>query len=101
MQRQLDNIKEVQTVDFVGYSAQHKTYLLGDYAVHDGAVLEANEEDYFEIGKLSIKSLQRSIHLHINRDAEAQDRSWPQHLWSAFGAPGYVALAYWFASLFA
>ena len=101
MLRQLDNIKVVQTVDFVGYSAQHKTYLLGDYAVHDGAVLEANEEDYFEIGKLSIKSLQRSIHLHINRDAEAQDRSWPQHLWSAFGAPGYVALAYWFASLFA
>lgn len=101
MQRQLDNIKEVQTVDFVGYSTQHKTYLLGDYAVHDGAVLEANEEDYFEIGKLSIKSLQRSIHLHINRDAEAQDRSWPQHLWSAFGAPGYVALSYWFASLFA
>lgn len=101
MQRQLDQIKVVQTVDFVGYSAQHKTYLLGDYAVHDGQVLQANEEDYFELGKLSIKSLQRSIVLHINQDADAQDKSWPQHLWSAFGAPGYVALGYWFGSLFA
>ena len=101
MLRQLDNIKVVQTVDFVGYSAQHKTYLLGDYAVHDGQVLLANEEDYFEVGKLSIKSLQRSIVLQVNQDAEAQDKSWPQHLWAAFGAPGYVALAYWFASLFA
>ena len=99
--RQLDNIKVVQTVDFVGYSAQHKTYLLGDYAVHDGQVLQANEEDYFEIGKLSIKSLQRSIHLSISNDPDGQDKTWPQHLWAAFGAPGYVALAYWFGSLFA
>ena len=101
MLRQLDNIKVVQTVDFVGYSAQHKTYLLGNYAVSGGQVLEANEEDYFEIGKLSIKSLQRSIQLHVNLDRDSQDKSWPQHLWNAFGAPGYVALAYWFASLFA
>jgi len=101
MLRQLDNIKVVQTVDFVGYSAQHKTYLLGDYAVSDGQVLQANEEDYFEVGKLSLKSLQRSIHLRINPDPQTQDKGWPQHLWAAFGAPGYVALAYWFASLFA
>lgn len=101
MLRQLDNIKVVQTVDFVGYSKAHKTYLLGNYAVSGGQVLEANEEDYFEIGKLSIKSLQRSIQLHINTDRDSQDKSWPQHLWNAFGPSGYVALAYWFSSLFA
>lgn len=64
----------------MGYSAQHKTYLLGDYAASVGQVLQANEEDYFEVGKLSIKSLQRSIVLQVNQDAEAQDKSWPQHL---------------------
>ena len=101
MQRQLDNIKQVQTVDFVGYSKAHKTYLLGGYAVHGGNVYEANEEDYFEVGKLSIKSLQRSIALHINTDRDSQDKSWPQHLWNAFGPSGYVALAFWFSSLFA
>ena len=101
MLRQLEKIKVVQTVDFVGYSKAHKTYLLGDYAVSGGQVYQANEEDYFEIGKLSIKSLQRSIALHINTDRESQDRSWPQHLWNAFGPAGYVALAFWFSSLFA
>ncbi|MBS0501138.1 MAG: toprim domain-containing protein [Proteobacteria bacterium] len=99
--RQLDNIKVVQTVDFIGYSAAHKAYLLGNYAVHGGQVLEANAEDYFEIGKLSIKSLQKSIALHINTDRESQDKTWPAHLWNAFGPQGYVALAYWFGSLFA
>lgn len=101
MLRQLDNIKVVQTVDFVGYSKAHKTYLLGNYAVNGGQVYEANDEDYFEIGKLSIKSLQRSIALHISTDRDSQDKSWPAHLWNAFGAPGYVALAFWFSSLFA
>lgn len=99
--RQLDNIKVVQTVDFIGYSAAHKAYLLGNYAVHAGHVLEANAEDYFEIGKLSIKSLQKSIALQINTDRESQDKTWPAHLWNAFGPQGYVALAYWFGSLFA
>lgn len=101
MLRQLEKIKVVQTVDFVGYSKAHKTYLLGNFAVNGGQVYEANEEDYFEIGKLSIKSLQRSIALHINTDRESQDKSWPQHLWNAFGPQGYVALAFWFSSLFA
>ena len=101
MKRQTENIKVVQTVDFVGYSAQHKVYLLGAHAVHAGQVIEANEEDYFVIGRLSIKSLQRSIALQVSTDRESQDKSWPQQLWSAFGARGYVALAYWFGSLFA
>ena len=99
--RQLDNIKVVQTVDYIGYSAAHKTYLLGNYAVHGGQVLEANSEDYFEIGKLSIKSLQKSIALQISTDRETQDKTWPVHLWNAFGPQGYVALAYWIGSLFA
>ena len=101
MKRQTENIKVVQTVDFVGYSAQHKVYLLGAHAVHAGQVIEANEEDYFVVGRLSIKSLQRSIALQVSTDREGQDKSWPERLWAAFGAQGYVALAYWFGSLFA
>lgn len=101
MQRQLDNIKIVQTVDFIGYSASHKTYILGKVAVRDGAVHEANKEDYFDFDKLSIKSLQKSIQLQVNTDREQYDRAWQQHLWKAFGAKGYIALAFWFGSLFA
>lgn len=101
MQRQLDNIKIVQTVDFIGYSASHKTYILGKVAVRDGQIHEANAEDYFDFEKLSIKTLQKSIVLDVNTNRDDYDRTWLQHLWQAFGAKGYIALAYWFGSLFA
>ncbi|WP_439587687.1 toprim domain-containing protein [Hydrogenophaga sp.] len=101
MQRQLENPKIVQTVDFIGYSAPHHTYILGKVAVHKGAIHEANAEDYFDIERLSIKTLQKSIRLDVNTNRDEHDRSWVQHLWHAFGAKGVVALAYWFGSLFA
>ncbi len=101
MQRQLDNPKIVQTVDYIGYSAQHQAYILGPVAVKGGRVIEANAEDYFEIDRLAIKTLQRSIKLDINLDPAEYDRSWYRHLWNAFGARGVVALAFWFGSLFA
>ena len=101
MQRQLENPKVIDTVDFVGYSAPHKAYILGKVAVAAGQVIEVNEEDYFDIDKLSLKSLQKSIRLDVNTNRDAQDRAWVQHLWNAFGAKGFVALAYWFGSLFA
>lgn len=101
MQRQLDNIKIVQTVDFIGYSASHKAYILGKVAVRDGQIHEANAEDYFDFDALAIKTLQKSIALQVNTDREAYDRGWVEHLWNAFGAKGYIALAYWFGSLFA
>ncbi len=101
MQRQLENPKIVQTVDFIGYSAPHRAYILGKVAVAGGQIVEANAEDYFDIERLSIKTLQKSIRLEINTDREGYDRTWVQHLWQAFGAKGLVALAYWFGSLFA
>ena len=101
MQRQLENPKIVQTVDFIGYSAPHHTYILGKVAVHKGAIHEANAEDYFDIERLSIKTLQKSIRLEVNTNRNEYDTSWVQHLWHAFGAKGVVALAYWFGSLFA
>lgn len=101
MQWQLDNPKVVQTVDFIGYSALHKTYILGKVAVRDGQIFEVNSEDYFDFNKLSIKTLQKSIDLRISVNRESYDKSWFKLLWSAFGAKGYIALAFWFGSLFA
>lgn len=101
MQRQLENPKVIDTVDFIGYSAPHQAYILGKVAVANGQIHEVNDEDYFDIDKLSIKSLQKSIRLDVNTSRDGYDRTWFQHLWNAFGAKGYVALAYWFGSLFA
>lgn len=74
MQWQLDNPKVVQTIDFIGYSAAHKTYILGKVAVREGQIHEANKEGYSELNKLSIKSLQKSTKLHVNTDREAYQR---------------------------
>lgn len=101
MQRQLEAIKTVQTVDYIGYSSAHKAYVLGKVAVREGVIAETNAEDYFEFGKLALKSLQRSVNLQINTDREAYTRDWQRHLWTAFGPKGFIALAFWFGSLFA
>ena len=44
MKDQLFNIKKVEAIDFVGYSKEHKAYVLGDIAVRDGELVHANEE---------------------------------------------------------
>lgn len=98
--RYLDDIKVVKTVEFVGYAAEHRAWIFGDKAVSDGRVYELNEEDFFEIGNLSIKSLNGSLDLHIGK-AEEYDESWITHLYTAFGVKGIIAAAFWLGSLFA
>lgn len=100
MAHQLEAPKEVQTVDFIGYSALHKAYILNKVAVREGQVHEVNAEDYFDFDRLSVKSLQKSIRLAINT-GRPEPTGWVQLLWDAFGAKGVVALAYWLGSLFA
>jgi len=91
----------VETIDCLGYSQEYGCYVYPDVAVKDGKSFELNDEDYFEINKLAVKSLSRSVPLHINRDLSAYRRDWPGMVWTAFGPRGLVALTYWFGSLFA
>lgn len=101
IRRQLFNIKRVETVDFVGYSKEHEAYVLGDVAVHNGNIYPINEEDYFDIGRLSLKSLNKSVDLTINTDAKSYKSDWVRHLVTAFGAKGLAALSFWMGTLFA
>lgn len=95
-------IKVVNTLDFIGYSREYACYVLGDVAVQDGNLLTINDEDYFELGrKLSVKSLNQSVNLAINRNADEYRAEWVEMVWECFGAKGIVALAFWFGSLFA
>lgn len=98
--RQLQGISRVETIDFTGYSKEHGAYILSDIAVAKGRLHQVNDEDYFDIGKLSVKSLSASP-LHINVSESDFTTEWIGHLWKAFGAKGIVALAFWFGSLFA
>lgn len=98
----LFSIKTVETIDFVGYSREHGCYVFGErLAMKDGTLAEANEEDFFELGKLSIKTLNSSVGLHINTDPSEYRTDWLGMIWQCFGAKGVVALAYWFGTLFA
>lgn len=101
MERQLYNIKRVETIDYAGYSKEHGCYVLSDVAVKDGKIHEINSEDFFDLGQLSVKTLQQSVALTINRDASEYRTEWVQQLWTCFGPKGMTALAFWFGSLFA
>jgi hypothetical protein len=101
MEDQLRDIKTVETIDFVGYSKEHGAYILGDVAVKDGALYEVNAEDYFDIGRLNIKTLLQGMKLDINTRTKDYTDAWYAPLWTAFGVKGLVTLAFWLGSLFA
>ncbi|MBT0961693.1 toprim domain-containing protein [Denitromonas iodatirespirans] len=105
MKRLTEKIPEVETCDFIGYvkgdRLREGCYVFGNLAVQGGRVHELNDEDYFELPKRAIKSLNQSVDLHINPDDSEFTTEWIGHLWHAFGAKGIVALAFWFGSLFA
>lgn len=101
IEQQSYNIRVVQTVDFVGYSKEHGAWIFNDIAVKGGKRFALNDEDFFDLGKLSIKTLSQSVGLALNADDKAFTDTWLPLLWKAFGAKGIVALAFWFGSLFA
>ncbi len=98
--RYLDDIKIVETVDFIGYAREHKAWIFPDKAVSGGRACDLNDEDFFEIGKLSIKSLNASLPLAIGGQGD-YDAGWITHVYNAFGAKGIIAAAFYLGSLFA
>ncbi|AWY44500.1 bifunctional DNA primase/helicase [Pseudomonas putida] len=101
MKDQLFGIKTVQTIDYVGYSREYGCYVFNDIAVKEGQLITINEEEFFEMGKLKLKSLQKGVKIALQKDAKDYDQRWLDLLWQCFGAQGTVALTFWFGSLFA
>ncbi|AZD84738.1 Phage protein [Pseudomonas chlororaphis subsp. aureofaciens] len=101
MKEQLYGLKTVETIDYVGFSKEHGAYVFGDIAIRNGIVSEVNKEDFFEFGKLRLKTLQKSIRIEIQRDSAKYNSTWLPLLWITFGAQGIVALAFFTCSLFA
>ena len=101
MQRQLFNIKTVQTIDYIGYSKEHSAWVFNDVAIQNGRMVPLNDEDFFDVGKLSIKSLNRSVDLALNTDTNEFSTEWVNLLWQCYQHKGIAALAFWMGSLFA
>jgi len=98
---QLYGIKTVQTVDYVGYSKEYDCYVFSDIAVKDGQTIRLNDEDFFDVGKISIKSLNRSINLNVNPALEKFRPDTIELIYKAFGPHGIASAVFWFGSLFA
>ena len=101
LKQQISGIKTVETIDFIGYSKEHETWVFPELAVHAGQTHELNNEDYYDIGRMSVKTLSESVSLNINKNAADYQRGWAQDLANCFGPKGIVALAFWLGTLFA
>ena len=84
-----------------GYSKEHQTYVFNDVAVKNGVMHRLNEEDFFDVGKLSVKSLNQSVSLQVNSELKQLNKNWSRTLWTAFSAKGFIALSFWFGSFYA
>ncbi len=98
---QLDSLKTVNTINWVGYAREHGVYVFNDLAIADGRVHQLNEEDFFDIGKLSIKSQSLSPMLHINPKLSEYNEGWFDLFWKCFGVRGVVVLVWWLGALYA
>lgn len=94
-------IREVETLDFTGYSRDHEAWVFGDIAVRHGRVQRINEEDYFDFGKMSLKLHTSERILSIDYDPDQLDTSWLPVIWTAFGTNGLIATTFWVMSFFA
>lgn len=101
MKRWTEGIKVVEVLDSVGYCSSAQCYVFGDVAVKDGKLHTLNEEDYFELGKLSIKLKARAVELDINTDLNKFSHDWIELLWQCYRHKGIAVLAFWLGSLFA
>ena len=94
-------LDRVETVDYVGYSKEHETYIFNDLAIHDGKLYSVNDDDFFNVKKHKVKAVDHGVALSINQNKSDYSEAWLDYLWCSHGAKGYVALIYWFGSLFA
>lgn len=99
MRSWVSQLKTVETVDFIGYSKKYGCYIYNDIAVKEGKVFSINEEDYFDIGRLRLKSLQKSVNISTT-SADPEFKGWEQLIWNTSGVKGVIATAWWLGSVF-
>lgn len=103
LKNSIEDIKRVETIDYVGYSKKHSAYIFNKLAFQNGRVFTLNADDYFELPKqTNIKSLMAgSLKLNIAHQPPEQPVAWVNDLFDAWGAKGLLALSGFIGSLFA
>ncbi|WLF84512.1 toprim domain-containing protein [Moraxella sp. ZY210820] len=98
-QRETEHLKEVKTIDYMGYSKEHGTYVFACHAVHQGRIIDINEHDYYRAGKTDLKTLAKSPTITLTHETFKGD--WWQDFYTINGEKGLILLAWWTGSYFA
>ncbi|NBC35523.1 bifunctional DNA primase/helicase [Novosphingobium sp. FSY-8] len=101
MGTQMRRLKVVRPIAFTGYSREDEAWVLGDLAVRNGRIEQVNADKYFDFGKSAVKLRSAERLLDITYDPDRLKFDWLPLLWTAWGAKGVVALAFFTMSLFA
>lgn len=100
IKRKTERLREVKTIDFIGYSKEHDVYIFDQYAVHKGQVIPKNEHDFFKTNKKEIKTLASTPVIHLNPKKEFKPTWWRDY-YTLNGEVGLILLAWWTGSYFA
>ncbi|MBF7687716.1 toprim domain-containing protein [Acinetobacter rathckeae] len=101
LERELTDIKRVELINYVGYHAEHKTYVLSDIAYHNGKQFLINKEDYFELPRHTNLKCKAPFSLNINSQMNDYKKEWVTDFIGAYGVRGLISLTAFFGSLYA
>ncbi|MBG6118793.1 hypothetical protein IWY39_002597 [Sphingobium sp. JAI105] len=101
IRNQTRKLKVVEPIPFTGYSAPHRAWLFGDFAVREGRVERINTENYFDFGKQAVKLRSPEKLLDIHYDPDQIKFDWVDDIWTAFGPKGLITLSFFVMSFFA
>ncbi len=94
-----DYLKEVKTIDYIGYSKEFQTYIFKNHAVHKGRLLPINNQDFFNAGKNEVKTLASTPVITLSK--EKLNPTWWSDNYKINGEKGLIILAWWTGSYFA
>ncbi len=100
IKRKTERLREVKTIDFIGYSKEHDIYIFDQFAVHKGQVIPKNEHDYFKTNKKEIKTLASTPVIHLTTKKEFKPTWWRDY-YDLNGEVGLILLTWWTGSYFA
>lgn len=100
IKRKTERLREVKTIDFIGYSKEYEAYIFDKFAVHKGQVIHKNQHDFFKTGNKEIKTLAASPVIHLNAKQEFSP-TWWKDFYALQGEKGLILLAWWTGTYFA
>ncbi|MBN2606732.1 MAG: toprim domain-containing protein [Thiotrichales bacterium] len=91
--------KEVKTLNFCGYDHKSGAYVFNETAFLRGKRHEINQQGFFDLKDVAIKSVNRDVRLKISSRFDAV--KFMHHFQGAYGERGLIVFSWWVGSLFA